>query len=392
MDSVRNRIVVIGVGGAGGPHLECLLRFVESELASGDTPSYRIGICSSNPEVRVGNLRGRPQSHLYGVRVRDEIPRSVMPFVKVYQSFTEVLADQTVCAVIVCRELAVRCPLANVFATNGIHALVETPLSISASAIAAFTSLKRADNRVAVGHILPFTTNYEALYNVVEHHRGESARLGSGLSEPNSAEAPQSGYFQRVCGHCEPINFLNYRQWGRSAFFKLATQELHFLLALFGRPKSAVITTRGLHEQDSSFLSYAEVVLTWPNGGTINVECGASLKYGCYGSHEQYDIITRKLRFCRGEDFRAGKPAIFSASSRDVSSFGVVYREASDLGDDVRPLELEHRLFRQIVGGHRSDAGPLSWKLAVDAVSLTDFCEHLALSGEKEGEIQWPDT
>lgn len=256
-------IVVAGAGGAiGSVHLAALLHRMEL-----DPTALKIGVCSGNERLLGGDLTVAKRNNL-GVK----IPETFNPSsVKLYQDWTEVLADRDVTGVIIATPTATHADMTVQALQAGKHVLVEKPACVGMEGVSRVRneSGSHPELIVGVGQVLGFFPQFYAIKEFLMTRKGLPSHL-------------------ELSRHVWPKNPLaDPARAGESVspFFDLGIHDLNLALQIFGAPSNfEVLRVSAKGDGSNRYIWRVKVQLCFGQN-TCTVDAGINADQGTSFSH-----------------------------------------------------------------------------------------------------------
>jgi predicted dehydrogenase len=375
MTSVKQLLLLVGVGKIGAAHLEVILQQMQDGLYKG----YKLGIVSRRSAIREGDLSSLPEVMNLGIRIRRRIEPELLEHIVFYSSVEEALADEEhdVDVAIVTRDTNEHSALVQQLRAESVHVLVEKPLCTEQNSALAAVREHGKKARLGVAHELYFFSQFRGLVETV----------ASGTFGPKQRALGrfQYGHMSRMVALSDPsIGHPSRKGKCRSAFFDLFVHDGHLAMLMFGRPRAITVLDYRTHEDDSEFLSWAKVQLEWGNASTIEIAVG-TFKDDSIGFAHDFEMVFQMAAISMDGD------GVSIHAGEDQYSMEL---PATYIGGAIEPIAAEQDLFLDQISGKRTDLSVLDSKLALDAVVLADLAEKIALAGNinQSTQIDWLET
>lgn len=337
-------VVVVGAGAKiAAPHLKALMR----EFTTACNRGWRIGVCSSNLDVRAGRLN---RGNNLKISIPEQVDPKVWSEVVIYKTIDEAIVDPNIVAAIICTPTAYHLKHATAFTNEEKHVLIEKPFGLDPHAIKEFLAQVPRKVHVGVAHNLPGFAPYRALSSV----------LDKGVSITG-------GEMSRLVCASNPINQPEKRAIFGSAPDDLLPHNLHLLLLKFGNPISVqVLAVRSL-PGDRTFINRVKVQLNFPFGKIIVTD-------GAMENDEQefrhsFDFTTTdgaRIMMSPETGWAAKLQAEGSTADLPVPS------NFEGAQSDAAPFYLEQEIFLNVVSEATRDLAQLDPHLALRTMQLVN--------------------
>jgi predicted dehydrogenase len=340
---VQEPVVVVVGGGAkiAAPHLKALMR----EFTTACSGGWRIGVCSSSPDVRAGRLN---RGNNLKITIPEQVDPAIWAEVIKYGSINEAMVDPNVVAAIICTPTAYHLEHATAFTNQEKHVLIEKPFGLDPHAIKEFLAVVPRKVHVGVAHNLLGFPPYRALSSVLD----KGVRI-------------TGGEMSRLVCRSNPINQPANRAIFGSAPDDLLPHNLHCLLSKFGNPLSAQVLEVRRLPNDSTFINRVKVKLTYPFGEIIVTD--GAMENDNEEFRHSFDFTTSdgaRILMSPETGWAAKLQAEGSTTDLPVPS------NFEGAKSDAAPFYLEQEIFLNVVSGATRDLAQLDPHLALRTMQL----------------------